>query len=43
MNQLHKPTPEQRRRAWVTAAVLAATVVAIYGVFLLKVASQAGG
>jgi len=43
MSELHKPAPEQRRRAWVTAAVLAATVVAIYGVFLFRVATLAGG
>jgi hypothetical protein len=42
MTELHKPTPEQRRRAWVSAVVLVATVLAIYGVFVFKMASQAG-
>ena len=41
MAELHKPTPEQRRRAWVTAAVLFGTVVAIYAVFVLKVMTVA--
>jgi hypothetical protein len=39
--ELHKPTPEQRRRALVTAVVLAATVLGIYVVFILKVVSIA--
>jgi hypothetical protein len=34
----HKPTPEQRRRAVVSAVVLAATVLAIYLTFMLKFA-----
>ena len=42
MNELQKPTPEQRRRAWLTAAVLAATVVGIYAVFMFRVATLAG-
>jgi hypothetical protein len=36
MAERHKPTPEQRRRALVSAAVLAATVLAIYVTFMLK-------
>jgi len=36
MAERHKPTPEQRRRALVSAIVLAATVVAIYATFVLK-------
>ena len=42
MKAFHKPTPEQRRRALLTAVVLVATVLAIYAVFLLKVASLTG-
>lgn len=34
----HKPTPEQKRRAIVTAVVLALTVAAIYFTFMLKFA-----
>jgi hypothetical protein len=41
MADLHKPTPEQRRGAWLTAAVLAGTAVAIYLVFMLKIAAVA--
>ena len=37
MEQRHKPTPEQRRNALVSALVLAAMVVGIYAVFMLKV------
>ncbi len=36
MEQAHKPTPEQRRRAMVSAVALAAVVAGIYGVVLLK-------
>jgi hypothetical protein len=36
MAEGHKPTPEQKRRAVISAAVLAATAVAIYLVFMLK-------
>jgi hypothetical protein len=35
----HKPTPQQRRNALLSAAVLAAMVCGIYAVFLLKVFS----
>jgi hypothetical protein len=38
MAEGHKPTPEQKRRAVISAAVLAATAVAIYLVFMLKFA-----
>jgi hypothetical protein len=38
MAERHKPTPEQRRRAVVSAVVLALTVVAIYATFVLKFA-----
>lgn len=34
----HEPTPEQRRRAVVTAVVLALTVAGIYFTFMLKFA-----
>ena len=34
----HKPTPEQKRRALVSAIVLAAMVVGIYATFVLKFA-----
>jgi len=34
----HKPTPEQKRRAVVTALVLAALVVGIYLTYMLKFA-----
>ena len=34
----HKPTPEQKRRAVVSAVVLAAMVVGIYATFVLKFA-----
>ncbi len=34
----HKPTPEQRRRALVSALVLAAMVLGIYLTFILKFA-----
>jgi hypothetical protein len=37
MAEGHKPTPEQRRRAVVSAVVLAFLVVAIYLTFVLKV------
>ena len=33
----HKPSPEQKRRAVVSAVVLALLVVAIYLTFVLKV------
>lgn len=36
MAERHKPTPEQRRRALVSAVVLALTAVAIYATFVLK-------
>ncbi len=36
MEHAHKATPEQKRRAMVSAVVLAAVVAAIYGVVLLK-------
>ena len=39
--ELHKPTPDQRRRAVVTAVVLVATVLGIYCVFIFKVVSIA--
>jgi len=32
----HKPTPEQKRRAAVTAVVLAATAAAIYLTYMIK-------
>ena len=35
----HKPTPQQRRGALISALVLAAMVLGIYGVFMLKVFS----
>lgn len=38
MAEGHKPTPEQKRRAVVSAVVLAAMVVAIYATFVLKFA-----
>jgi hypothetical protein len=38
MAEPHKPTPEQRKRALVSALVLAATVVAIYVTFIVKFA-----
>ena len=37
MAERHKPTPQQRRNALVSALVLAAMVAGIYGVFMLKV------
>ena len=37
MAQPHKPTPQQRRNAVVSAIVLAAMVAGIYAVFMLKV------
>jgi hypothetical protein len=37
MEQPHKPTPEQRRNARLSALVLAAMVIGIYAVFMLKV------
>ena len=36
-DQPHKPTPQQRRNALLSAAVLAAMVGLIYVVFMLKV------
>ena len=36
MQVTQKSTPEQRRKAIVTAIVLAAMVVGIYGVFMFK-------
>jgi len=36
MSEGHKPTPEQRRRAVISAVVLAVTVVAIYLTYMLK-------
>jgi hypothetical protein len=38
MAEGHKPTPEQKRRAVLSAVLLAATVVAIYLTFMLKFA-----
>jgi len=35
----HKPTPQQRRNALLSAIVLGAMVLGIYGVFMLKVFS----
>ena len=37
MQQPNKPTPQQRRNALVSALVLAAMVIGIYAVFMLKV------
>lgn len=37
MEQRHKPTTQQRRNALISAAVLAAMVIGIYAVFMLKV------
>lgn len=39
MSEAHKPTPRQRRNALVSALVLAALALGIYGVFMLKVFS----
>ncbi len=39
MAEPHKPTPQQRRNALLSALVLAAMVLGIYGVFMLKVFS----
>ena len=36
MLAMDKPTPGQRRKAIVTAIVLAAMVLGIYGVFMFK-------
>lgn len=36
MHEPDKPTPQQRKRALVTGAVLAAMALGIYGVFILK-------
>ena len=36
MEHAHKPTPEQKRRALLSAVVLAAMAAAIYGVVVLK-------
>jgi len=36
MAEGHKPTPEQKRRAVVSAVVLAAAVVAIYLTYMVK-------
>jgi hypothetical protein len=38
MDEGHKPTPEQRRRAIATAVVLALMVAGIYFTFMLKFA-----
>ena len=38
MAEGHKPTPEQKRRAVVTAVVLALAVAAIYATYMLKFA-----
>jgi len=38
MAEGHKPTPEQKRRAVISAVVLAVTVVAIYATFMLNFA-----
>jgi hypothetical protein len=38
MADRHEPTPEQKRRALVSAIVLAVTVVAIYVAYMLKFA-----
>ena len=38
MTEGHKPTPEQKRRAVVTAVVLALMVAGIYFTFMLKFA-----
>ena len=38
MAEGHKPTPEQRRRAVISAVVLAAMVVGIYLTVILKLA-----
>jgi hypothetical protein len=38
MAEDHKPTPEQKRRAVVTAVVLFAMVAAIYLTYMLKFA-----
>ncbi len=37
MQEPHKPTPQQRKNALVSALVLAAMVIGIYAVFMLKV------
>ena len=34
--QGHKPTASQRKQALITAAVLAVTALAVYGVVILK-------
>lgn len=39
MAEPHKPTQQQRRNALLTAGVLAAMVLGIYAVFMLKVFS----
>jgi hypothetical protein len=36
MAEGHKPTPEQKRRAVISAVVLAAAVVAIYLTYMVK-------
>lgn len=38
MAEGHKPTPEQKRRAVISAVVLAAMVVGIYATYMLKFA-----
>jgi hypothetical protein len=38
MAEGHKPTPEQKRRAIMTAVVLAAMVVGIYLTYMIKFA-----
>ena len=35
----HEPTPQQKKSALVSALVLGAIVLAIYGVFMMKVFS----
>ena len=36
MAEGHKPTPEQKRRAMISAVVLAAVAVAIYLTYMIK-------
>jgi hypothetical protein len=36
MQAMDKPTPEQRRKAVITAIILAVMVFGIYGVFMFK-------
>ena len=42
MDPSHKATPQQRKRALITAVVLAAMVLGIYGVFMFKFFARAG-